>query len=138
MLEMIPAGLPELIGQMGVVGALGIALGVSIIRNIFAAKKEAAIDNLEINLYENLVAENKRMSEVLANMTTQLNVILTDNTVLLQRVASLEASVKELSVWETKALELQSELINKDREISSLKLIINDQTLELEKYKQGV
>jgi len=104
-------GIPtELIASYGVVGAIAIVAVLQFIRNWANTNKESAKANAEASLYQNLSAENNRMSDMLVKLTVRMDILIKDNTALLSRVASLEASVKELSVWETKANILLSSL----------------------------
>lgn len=136
--EMLEPGTMELLASFGVVGTLGLLLGFGVIKNFFTTKKEVAMDEAATSLYENLVSENKRMADMLVSMGTQLNILLKDNSVLLQRVSALEASVKELSVWEAKAITLQADMHIKDQAIADLKVQVAQQALLIEKMNRRV
>lgn len=123
----------ELIASYGVVGAIALVAVLQFIRNWANTNKESAKANAEASLYKNLSAENNRMSDMLVKLTVRMDILIKDNTALLSRVASLEASVKELSVWETKAIMLQAEVVAKDKIISELNLKVAEQALLIEK-----
>jgi len=123
----------ELIASYGVVGAIALVAVLQFIKSWADTNKERVKANAEANLYQNLSAENNRMSEMLVKLTVRMDMLIKDNTILLDRVASLEQSVKELSVWETKALMLQADVIAKDKVIANLNLKIAEQALMIEK-----
>lgn len=127
-------GIPtDLIASYGVVGAIALVAVLQFIKSWADTNKERVKANAEANLYQNLSAENNRMSEMLVNLNVRMDILIKDNTALLSRVASLEASVKELSVWESKAILLQTEVVAKDKIIAKLNLKIAEQALMIEK-----
>lgn len=127
-------GIPtDLIASYGVVGAIALVAVLQFIKSWADTNKERVKANAEANLYQNLSAENNRMSEMLVNLNVRMDILIKDNTALLSRVASLEASVKDLSVWESKAILLQTEVVAKDKIIAKLNLKIAEQALMIEK-----
>lgn len=127
-------GIPtDLIASYGVVGAIALVAVLQFIKSWADTNKERVKANAEANLYQNLSAENNRMSEMLVNLNVRMDILIKDNTALLSRVASLEASVKDLSVWESKAILLQTEVAAKDKIIAKLNLKIAEQALMIEK-----
>jgi hypothetical protein len=129
----IPSDILNMISTFGFGGVVIIMLAFAGIKKFADTNKDKAKDDAEASLYQNLSAENARMSQMLGTMTTQLNILLKDNQALLQRVTALEGSVRELSVWETKALALQEEMIKKEKIISDLNLKIAQQELLINK-----
>lgn len=93
------------VNSESVVTGMGVA-GISllfirkIITSFFSDKKEVTKDNAESNLYHNLVAENTRMSEQLAKLSEQLQVITATNLALLEEVGSLKRYIKMHKDWE--------------------------------------
>lgn len=132
-------GIPtELIASYGVVGAIALVAVFQFIKNWADTNKERVKANAEASLYQNLSAENNRMSDMLVKLTIRMDILINDNTALLKRVASLENSVKDLSVWESKAILLQTEVAAKDKIISTLNLKVAEQALMIEKlYNRG-
>lgn len=110
----------ELLTALGLGGVLLLIFGYSAIRTHFSSAKENAKNAAEKSLYDNLAAENKRMSDMLANMSHQLNTLLIDNNRLLNRVADLERDVKSLGVHETNVVRLTKMVEERDNTIAAL------------------
>lgn len=123
----------ELISNIGVIGVLGLFLGLGLVRWYSQNTRDNARNEAEESLYKNLSAENTRMAEMLATMTVKLNMLLNDNTALMHRVAALEGSINELSVWEAKGIKLQAEVVARDSVISGLNLRLAQHELTIEK-----
>jgi len=89
----------NVVAGMGLAG-IGLVFIRKIVTSFFSDKKDVVKDNAESNLYHNLVAENTRMSEQLAKLSEQLQVITTTNLALLEEVGSLKRYIKMHKDWE--------------------------------------
>lgn len=124
---------PAVLQAYGLGGAVLLFFIVSGIKNWFALQREKAATTAEVSLLDNLTQENNRMAGMIEHMSIQMEKLMQDNSTLLSRINALEASVRVLSVWESKALVLQAELIEKDQTVNKLRATVAEQALLIER-----